>query len=153
MLKMRAAMSAWAVALLLFLPSAVMALPDVFMQEGFLTDARGRPFDGPHNITVRLYEVARDGMHVFEEVHQGVNIENGYYAVAIGSIEPLDGTLFDGDVFLTIRIDAGDFLEPRIQLGKVPAAFDMPPSCFMCPVRQSQQTRRRVRNHVERTND
>ncbi|MEE2756892.1 MAG: hypothetical protein VYA30_09535 [Myxococcota bacterium] len=109
--------------LMLVLPMSAVAVPDIFMQEGFVTDNRGRALDGVHNITVRLFAAARDGDPIFQEVHEGITIENGYYAIAVGSIEALNGALFNGEVFFTIAIDNGADLEPRIELGKVPAAF------------------------------
>ena len=111
------------VAAIVLIPTVVLALLNIFMQEGFVTDRRDRAFDGAYDITVQLFDVAQGGVAFFEELHEDVEISNGYYAIPIGGVEELDGTVFEGDVWFTIRIDDGDFLEPRIPLGKVPAAF------------------------------
>ena len=111
-----------------------VALPNVFIQEGLITDAEGRPYIGEYDITVRIYAESRGGNPIFEEVHAGTTVFEGYYAVAVGSIEDGLAALFtadrDGDgefdnseLYLTIRVGDGDELLPRIALTKVPAAF------------------------------
>ena len=52
-----------------------------------------------------------------------IEITEGYYAVAIGSVNEFDGRRFLGNLWLTIRVGNSGFLEPRIAISKVPAAF------------------------------
>lgn len=103
--------------------STATALPSVFMQEGLVIDDRGRVIDGEHRVLVRLYREAEGGMHFFEEVHEAVEFFEGYYAIAIGSIQPLDWNVFVGDVFLGFSLDNGDEFEPRTAINKIPGAF------------------------------
>ena len=105
------------------MPTVVLALPNIFMQEGFVTDRRDRAFDGAYDITVQLFDVAQGGVAIFEELHEDVEISNGYYAIPIGGVEELDGTVFEGDVWFTIRIDDGDFLEPEFLSVKSPRLY------------------------------
>ena len=111
-----------ALALLMAWPVAANALPDIFMQEGFIQDNGGRPFHGDYDITIRIYDVARGGEPVFEETHRAVEIIEGYYAIAVGSVRDFDGNRFF-NLWLTIRIGNSGFVEPRIPISKVPAAF------------------------------
>ncbi len=123
----RATMSALAPAmcacLILALPGGAQALPDHFMQEGLLTTNDGAPLDGVHRFRVRLLDAPRAGALLFEEVHPDVEIIDGYYALAIGAQEALPAGLWAGEVYLSLSIDDGAELLPRIRLRKVPAAF------------------------------
>jgi len=100
------------------------ALPDQIMQEGLVTDNDGRPVEGEHLLRVRIYDAARGGEVLFDEQHPAVPFLGGYYAIAIGAEEPLDGAIFRREgLWLGISIDRGDELEPRTPLRKVPASF------------------------------
>ncbi len=115
-------------ALMLALPLALagpaLALPDQILQEGLVLDGDGFPLEGDHDITVRLYLAEAGGGPIFEEVHRDVEFFQGYYAVAIGSVEALDPFVFaEARVFLGVSIDGGDELAPRTALRKVPAAM------------------------------
>lgn len=112
-----------ALLLALGLPGAAMALPNHFVQEGLITTDDGAPLDGVHRFRVRLLDAPRGGALLFEEVHLDVTIFNGYYALFIGSQEPLPADLWSGEVYLSISIDDGAELLPRPRLAKVPAAF------------------------------
>ncbi len=91
------------------------ALPNELIQEGLLM-RNGQPLNGDYDIRVRLYSAARGGQVLFEEIHRGVPVINGYYAVAIGSENALPDGLFARDsVYFTVRIDDGDEVEPYLQ--------------------------------------
>ncbi|MCA9541542.1 MAG: hypothetical protein KC620_21740, partial [Myxococcales bacterium] len=105
------------------LPGRARAVPDYFVQEGLVIDARGVPLAGVHSVRVRLYGAARGGAPLFDEVHPDVEFTDGYYAVPIGGRLRLDGNMFRGDVWLGVSIDAGPELSPRTALAKVPACF------------------------------
>lgn len=105
-------------------PTAAHALPDQIFQEGLVYDGEDRPLEGEHRIIIRLYAAADGGQPLFEEIHPAVPFFEGYYAVAIGSEQRLDGALFErAGIWLEIQIDGGDPLRPRTPLRKVPAAF------------------------------
>ena len=101
----------------------MFALPNQIIQEGLVAGA-GIPPTGQINIRVRLFEAEQGGAPVYEEIHEGVPIVAGYYAIAIGSVEPLDATLFQqANLFLGISINDGVELAPRTAFRKVPASF------------------------------
>ncbi len=114
----------WWVFLSVLAPVAAQALPNQFAQEGILLDANGDPLEGARTVRVRLYAAAMGGAPVFEERHVGVQLFEGYYSVAVGSLVALDPALFASpQLYLAISIDDGPDLAPRTPLRKVPAAM------------------------------
>jgi len=99
-------------------------LDDTIIQEGIVTDARGLPLEDAHDVRVRLWDRVAGGMPLFDERHADVEFIGGWYAIAVGSERDLDPAIFRRPgVWLTISVDGGADLLPRIALGKVPAAF------------------------------
>lgn len=74
-------------ALLVSLPTPLKAasIPRVVGYIGLLTDASGEPMAGPVNLELRLYDAASEGSLLFTETHLAVPLQNGVFAVAIGS--------------------------------------------------------------------
>ena len=105
-------------------PGLAFALPGEFVQEGLVTDAEGRPFQGRHSVIIRLYAEVEGGQPFFEETHRDVEFFEGYYAVRVGSATDLNGLDFlRENIFLGIQIDNGREAAPRTPMTKVPAAF------------------------------
>ena len=91
------------------------ALPQTFVQEGLITDANGRPLNGNHRVEIQLHSANQGGNLLFQEVHPMVVFVNGYYAISIGSEVALpDHAFTEAEVFLALKVDNGDWLEPRI---------------------------------------
>ena len=110
--------------LCLLLPSVSWGLPRQFAQEGFVVTDDDRAVDGRHDITIGLYVVVRGGQPIFEETHVNVEFFDGYYSIAIGSVEALPEDLFwEDEVYLGITLDDGREMTPRIPLLQVPAAL------------------------------
>jgi hypothetical protein len=111
-------------ALGLMLPSVAFALPNEIAQEGLILDGNGLPFEGAHDIRIRLYPVPVGGAALFHELHAGVEFFEGYYYIALGSIEALDPMLMARPtLYMGVEIDGGNELVPRTPLAKVPAAM------------------------------
>ena len=112
-------------ALLVMVATPAFALPDQFIQEGYLTRQNGAPLNGEVTLRVRLYDRALGGGPLFEEVHQNVTLINGYYAIMVGSVNPIPADIFQrAELYYGLRVDDGDELSPRTQMVKVPAAFE-----------------------------
>ena len=110
--------------LLLLTGSLAWALPNQFVQEGYLTTQNGAPLNGAATLRVRMYAFAIGGQVLFEEVHEDVPLINGYYAIMVGSIEPLpDGIFQNAEVFFGLKVNDGDELRPLTPIAKVPAAM------------------------------
>ena len=111
---------------LLVWPMGAFALPDVFVQQGYVVNNNGQPLNGRFDITIRLYNGAQRGDVLFEENHPGVDIQDGLYVVAVGSqnAEAFSQSLFfEETLFLGISFDGGEELSPRTRITKIPAAF------------------------------
>ena len=113
-------------AFLLCLASYGLALPNQFAQSGYLTDARNAPIQGAVNIRVLIHdrESPRNAELLFEELHQNVEVESGWYFIHVGANRNLSNDLFLRDgLFFSVAVDGGQEILPRISLGQVPAAF------------------------------
>lgn len=120
----RAARVATVIAAALLVAPTAHALPDQIVQEGLLLDDDGRPLEGVVRVRVGLYAEPDGGPRLFDEVHPAVELFEGYYAVFIGSIEPLDPALFARpQLYLGLSLNNGAELRPRTPLMKVPAAM------------------------------
>ncbi|MGB0647714.1 MAG: hypothetical protein ACPGQS_11090, partial [Bradymonadia bacterium] len=112
-------------ALTLTMTGVAFGLPNQFVQEGYLTRQNGAPVVGEVTLQVRLYERELGGNALFEEVHENVPLVNGYYAILVGSLNPLPEGIFRGPTMhLALRINGGDELVPRTAITKVPAAME-----------------------------
>ena len=71
-----------------------------------------------------MYDSADADLPFFDERHPDVEFLTGFYAVAIGSRDPLDPAIFmRNDVWIGVTIDNLPELRPRTKFMKVPAAF------------------------------
>ena len=104
--------------------SAALALPNIVVQEGYIQTDAGQPLEGVYRISLRIYDASERGQILFEEVHPRVSLFSGYYAVAIGSIQPLPDDIFERpELYLGVTINEWPEMTPRTPLMKVPAAF------------------------------
>ncbi len=115
---------ALSIALTAALAAPAFALPDHLVQEGLVLDDGERPLEGVHRVRVRIYPEARGGAAVYDEIHPAVTFFEGYYAIAIGSEQPLPAGLFAREaLYLGVSIDGRAELSPRTPFAKVPAAL------------------------------
>ena len=120
-----------ATALLVGLASTVMAtatawaVPMQLAHQGRLLGADAAPLDGTHTLSFALYDAEQDGAVVWSEDIETV-MTGGFYSVVLGADEadnPLDDlVLGGGPLWLELRVDGGEPLEPRHQLLSVPFA-------------------------------
>ena len=111
--------------LLIFLtPAVAWSLPDEISQVGFVVTENGEPYRDQHSLLVQFFETSERGQPFYEERHRQVEFYEGHYAIAIGSIVPLNPLDFlRDDIFVQITINDQQVVEPRIPLFKVPAAM------------------------------
>ena len=57
----------------------------------------GTPMEGEHDVRIRLYDAADAAVPFFDERHRDVEFLDGFYAVVIGSIDPIDPAIFMAD--------------------------------------------------------
>ena len=57
---------------------------------GYLDEGPGIPLTGKVSITFSLYNIPQGGEALWSEVHDGVEVTNGFYKVILGSMTPID---------------------------------------------------------------
>jgi hypothetical protein len=81
------------------------------------------PVSGALNVSFRLYEQLEGGAAVWSEAHD-VTFDDGYYAVHLGDITPIEGALAGTQPrYLGITVGADDEMSPRAAIGSVPYAL------------------------------
>jgi hypothetical protein len=88
-----------------------------------LADA-GQPITGTHNLDVALFDASTGGTAVWTESRTGVTIPaDGLLYLDLGSVTPLDATVFSGGKkYLEVTIDA-EITTPRIVIESAPYAI------------------------------
>ena len=90
--------------------------------QGTLKDANGAAVDdGTYSVEFRLYDVETGGTIKWSETAT-VESSGGIYSHYLGSIVPLDATVFDQTLFLGIKIGAYELI-PRTELTYAPYTF------------------------------
>ncbi len=110
-------------ALVASLPATALASPIELTHQGRLLNASGTALNGSHHLGLSLYDsTATSAVPVWTDTFI-VDLNDGYFAVAMGSGSPMDHTVFDGTaLFLGIAIDAGAELQPRSPVTEAPYA-------------------------------
>ncbi len=105
--------------------STAWAVPMQLAHQGRLLDADSVPLDGSHTLGFALYDAELDGTVIWSEDVEAL-MTGGFYSVVLGVDEadnPLDDlVLGGGPLWLELRVDSGEPLEPRHQLLSVPYA-------------------------------
>lgn len=116
--------SAWGAAAL---ATTQAASTNTIKYQGRIADSDGNSITDAVAMTFRLYRVPTGGTPLWEEYWQGaniVNISDGLFSVALGSLEPTLTDVIQGEseLYLGIEIDGDSEMSPRVQLGTVPFA-------------------------------
>jgi uncharacterized protein YjbI with pentapeptide repeats len=102
--------------------------------QGRLLDNNGVPVTGSYNFTVRIYDDPAVGLLKYEELHAGVQVNDGVYSFKIGSFAPTGTGAGDSqwdialwqtnlnDLYLEVQVGA-EILSPRQELTSAPHAF------------------------------
>ncbi|MCY1018211.1 hypothetical protein [Pyxidicoccus sp. MSG2] len=125
---MSALRSAFALAMLLLLAApasrAAEDVPRTLAFQGRLVRADGTPENTPQDLTFTLYATPGGGTPLWQERMPSVQVTNGYYAVVLGSAQPLRYELTEGSaLFLGVAITGQSELTPRLQMASVPFAL------------------------------
>ncbi len=96
--------------------------PDRINYQGSLSDS-GTPVDGIVDISVALYAAGIGGEALWLEAHADVVVTAGVFHLVLGSLSPLDASLFDGvERWLELTVD-GETITPRRQFLNAPYAM------------------------------
>ncbi len=80
--------------------------------QGLLLDNNGQKVDGTVSIVFTIYD--NNGTALWTETHSAVTVQKGLYSVILGSINPIDATLFvsSDPRYLELTVN-GEVLSPR----------------------------------------
>jgi hypothetical protein len=105
------------------LATPAIAAPLQLSHQGRLLDATGRPIDGPHNLSVTLYDAPTSGNVLWTDTMTAVDFAMGYYAIDVGGGATLSASTFDNnDVWMELAVDGAQGLT-RVKLASVPYAL------------------------------
>ncbi len=102
--------------------ATVNADPFRLLHQGRLLDDVGVPVGGTYELTYRIYTDSTGGTLLWEEV-QLVTVTNGLYSAQLGSVVPLDFSVFDlrpDSLWLEIQVNVDPPLFPRTRLTATP---------------------------------
>ncbi|MCH7948468.1 MAG: hypothetical protein IIC66_11780, partial [candidate division Zixibacteria bacterium] len=101
-------------------------VPQLINYQGVLSDSAGAPLDGTFDITFKVYSQPVAGTEFWTETHSGAAVNDGLFAVILGSITPFGSTksATSHEVWLGITIGTDPEMSPRTQLISVPFAFE-----------------------------
>ena len=101
-------------------------IPPAMLYEGYLADSNGDPLpDGKYDFTFALYTRATGGEPIWTEDHKNLVLEKGKFRALLGAGPapvPLD-LPFDRPYFLSMRVEGGPELVPRLELATSAYAF------------------------------
>ena len=101
--------------------SAKADIPRLISFQGHLADPGGAPVTGSVQILFSLYAASSGGSALWSE-DRTVNVANGLYNVALGSVTPLN-LAFDVPYYLGIKVGSDAEMTPRPQLASAPYAL------------------------------
>lgn len=107
-------------------PTMLVIVPPTISYQGYLTDELGAPLNDIYAMIFELYEAQNGGSALWSETQPSVLVQDGYFSVVLGSVQPLDAETFPGSsIFLQVQIDTGggSVILPRQPLTSVPFAF------------------------------
>ncbi|UCC45511.1 MAG: hypothetical protein JSU65_06220, partial [Candidatus Zixiibacteriota bacterium] len=112
-----------ALILLLVTVSIHADVPQVMNYQGRLTDSGGNPVaDGSYEVVFTIYDAASGGNSKWTET-QSITTSNGLFAVLLGTISPINDTVFNGTTrHLSLEVAGDPELIPRTALVSVPYA-------------------------------
>jgi len=92
--------------------------------QGILTDIAGNTVpDSTYQVVFSIYDDSVGGNELWREVHPAVATSNGLFGVILGSITPLDQSVFSFlPRWLEIAVGADPPISPRTRLTEVPSA-------------------------------
>lgn len=101
-------------------PMPANAVPQHMNLQGYLTDGSGNPIDGSKSMRFDIY---RGGGSVWNET-QNVDVDNGLFAVVMGSTTPIPYSVFEPGTTCELELTVeGQALSPRVEITSVGHAY------------------------------
>jgi len=117
-----------ALALLATLPVSAQGGAGIITFQGQLADANGEFLSGAYDLRFTIYDAETGGTALWgPETHSSTPVSQGLFVVQLGSVEALDGAIFDGAArWLEMAVWNGaawEPLSPRLLMGGAAYAF------------------------------
>jgi len=104
-------------------PGAQITPPQTLSYQGHLLDANGDPVeDGVYEMAFGLWDAATSGSQLWGPETLDVHVDNGFFAVVLGSLQPIDPAILHTDTYLEISVGE-ETLTPRQQIASVAFAL------------------------------
>lgn len=92
-------------------------VPQLINYQGRLTSSAGAPVTATISITFTIYDDSTDGTVKWTETQPSVVVTDGFFSVKLGSVNPLDETVFsDAGRFLGITVGSDPEITPRTRI-------------------------------------
>lgn len=101
--------------------TAYAQVPRLINYQGQLTDAVGEPVDAGTDIEFRIFDVETGGTMLWNEIHNGIDVNDGVFAVILGSVDQVNNPLdldFNVQYYLEMVVN-GEVMDPRQQITSV----------------------------------
>ncbi|NNF06073.1 MAG: hypothetical protein HKN21_04880, partial [Candidatus Eisenbacteria bacterium] len=103
--------------------NALAEAPKTMNAQGVLRDGSGAAVaDGDHTVVFKLYETATGGSAIWEE-SQLISTSNGLFNAVLGNTTSLAGLDFESPYYMSMAVDGGSEMSPRIPLTAVAYSF------------------------------
>ena len=97
--------------------AAGAGVPQMINYQGRLTSSAGAPVTATVSITFTIYDDSTAGSVKWTETQPTVVVTDGFFSVKLGSVNPLDETVFSGvGRFLGITVGADPEITPRTRI-------------------------------------
>lgn len=99
-------------------------VPGQVSYQGKLTDADGLPLNGTFSMTFTIYDAPAGGTALWTETQPSVNAAEGFFSTQLGSVAPLDETVFlNSELYLGIAVAGDPEQSPRRRFTNMPWSF------------------------------
>jgi hypothetical protein len=110
-------------AITMMISTAVAGVPQLMNYQGQLTDTNGVALDTTVSMTFAIYDDSTGGTTVWQETQGSVVVEDGICNVMLGTVDPIDYSIFDDpELYLSIAVGGDPEISPRTRLTTVPYA-------------------------------
>jgi len=90
--------------------SVSATVPNMMSYQGRLTDDTGVALTGDYNITFVIYADSIGSTTIWTEAHYNIPVTDGLFSAVLGSITPLDESVFDGSVrYFAMSVSGGPY--------------------------------------------
>ena len=98
-------------------------IPHEINYQGMLTNNEGTPLNGNYDILFKIYNHPSSGAMLWDELQEGVLVEEGIFNVVLGSVDPINLTFYEVERYwLDITVE-GEHMPSRINFSSVAFAY------------------------------